>query len=127
MTIYDLPNEKRIEITKKIQNIIGTKNEWVTDNMDLSKRIKARSDYDKLFEKLAKVWVKYGDKALAMNYTDNGSYKIGTTPNGKKWMLEMNNGWTMRSRHCGSLYIEGQGTVFTSGTLARAFERILES
>lgn len=127
MTIYDLPNEQRIEITKKICNIIGEQNSWITDNMSLSQRIEARENWRKLFEKLAKVWVKYGDKALAMNYTDKGSLKIGTTPSGKKWALEMNNGWTMRSRHCGALYIEGEGTVFTSGTLARAFERILEN
>ena len=127
MTIYDLKNEERIELTKKIRGIIGNKDSWVHEGMDTSQRIKARFDYDKLFEKLSKVWLQYGDKALAMNYTDLGSRKKGITPNGKTWILDMNCGWTERSRHCGTLYIEGEGTIFTSGTIAKAFEYIFNN
>ncbi len=127
MTIYDLPNEERIRITRMIEKIIGTKKDAVNDKMSRSERITAYANYDKLFDKLAKVWVEHGDKALAMNYTWRGSRGEGVTPNGKKWIFDMNSfGWTQRAHHCGSLYIEGEGTIFTSGTLARAFERILE-
>lgn len=127
MTIYDLPKEERMRVTEMIRKIIGKREDSIKEGMSNSERIKARFEYDKLFEKLAKVWVNHGDRALAMNYTWYGSYGEGVTPNGKKWIFEMNNfGWTQRCHHCGSLYIEGEGTVFTSGTLARAFERILE-
>lgn len=127
MTIYDLPNEERIRVTRMIQKIIGTKKDAVTQDMTGSERITAYANYDKLFDKLAKVWVAHGDKALSMNYTWNGSQGEGVTPNGKKWIFIMNCfGWTQRTHHCGSLYIEGEGTIFTSGTLARALERILE-
>ena len=127
MTIYDLPNDERIRVTKMIQKIIGTKEDAVDGINGTGARIQAYSNYDKLFDKLAKVWVKNGDKALSMQYTWNGSYGQGVTPTGKRWMFDMNTyGWTERCHHCGSLYIEGEGTIFTSGTLARAFERILE-
>jgi len=128
MTIYDLPNEERIRVTRMIQKIIGTKEEAVKGVSGTGARIQAYSNYDKLFEKLAKVWVNHGDEALAMNYEWYGSYGKGVTPKGKAWTFDMNTyGWTERCHHCGSLYIEGEGCIFTSGTLARAFERILEN
>lgn len=120
--------EERAELRKKIENIIGRKEDCVNDNMDRSDRITARTNYDKLYEKLTKIWLEHGDRALAMNYTNKGTWVEGTTPDGKKWVFSLNSfGWTQRCHHCGSLYIEGQGTIFTSGTLARAFERILEN
>lgn len=125
MTLYDLPNEQRLEATRRIEAIIGTKKSWIRDDMDLSTRIETRTRYNRLFEKLGKIYAEHGEKALAMNFTDHGGYKEGITPAGKKWILYMNNGWTTRSRHCGTLTIEGEGTIFTSGTLAKAFEYIL--
>ena len=125
MRFYDMPVEEQVKGRQMIRNIIGNKEDWVKPDMSLSKKIKARADYDKLFDKLAKVYAEHGDKALAMQYTSNGAFKEGTTPNGKRWVLEMNSGWTERSRHCGTLTIEGEGTIFTSGTIAKAFEYIL--
>ena len=125
MRFYDMAIEEQVKGRQMIRNIIGNKEDWVKPDMSLSKKIKARADYDKLFDKLAKVYAEHGDKALAMEYTSNGAFKEGTTPNGKKWVLEMNSGWTERSRHCGTLTIEGEGTIFTSGTIAKAFEYIL--
>lgn len=128
MTFYQLPVEEQTRVREMIQKIIGRKEDQITEDMSRDTRIKVRFAYDKLFEKLAKVWANYGDKALALNYTDKGAVKEGVTPNGKKWVFYMNNfGWTDRSHHCGSLYIEGMGCLFTSGTMARAFERILEN
>lgn len=125
MTLYDLPNDKRLEATRRIRMIIGTKDSWLREDMSLTEKIRTRESYDKLFEKLGKIYATYGDKALAMNFTDHGSYKEGVTPGGKKWYLDMNSGWTTRSRHCGTLRIEGEGVIFTSGILAKAFEYIL--
>lgn len=36
---------------------------------------------------------------------------------GKKACIEWNNGYTMRSWNCVSLYVEGEGCLFTSGTI----------
>lgn len=127
MSFYDLPIEEQNEARKRIQMIIGKKEDAIHEGMSRDQRIKARFDYDKMFEKMAKVYVKHGERALAMQYTDTGAIKKGTTPNGKQWVLCGNCGWSERSRYCGSLYIEGMGTIFTSGTLAKAFEYILEN
>lgn len=124
MTYAELPLEERLSLSEKIKKIIGTKDSWITESMDLSTKITQRSKYDKTFEKLAKVFLKYGDKGLSMNFTDNGSYKEGVTVSGKKWILYMNNGFTNRSWTCGSLFIEGEGNIFTSGTIERSFEYI---
>lgn len=128
MTYYNLQGEERARVAEMIYNIIGKREDQITADMSRDDRIKTRFEYDKLFDKLAKVWAKYGDKALATQYTDRGAIKEGTTPNGKKWQFYMNSyGWTHRTHHCGSLYIEGVGCVFTSGTMAKAFERIFEN
>lgn len=128
MTFAELTIEERIRVTEMIQKVIGKQEDVIKEGMSTSDRIKARESYRKLFDKLTKVWMKGGDKALSLVYTWEGSYGHGITPNGKKWVFSMNSfGWTQRSHHCGSLTIEGQGTIFTSGTLARAFERILEN
>lgn len=124
MKFYELPVEERIEISERIRGIIGKKEDCIREGMSNSERIKARFDYDKQFEKLANVYVKHGEKALAAHFTDYGSYKVGVTASGKKWILDGNNGYTERSRYCGTLTIEGEGTIFTSGTLSRAFEYI---
>ena len=128
MTFAEMSKEDRVRVTEMIQKIIGKSGDCVKEGMSLSERITARDNYRKLFDRLTKVWAKYGDKALAMNYTTNGSVARGVTPNGKAWSFSLNNfGWTNRCHHCGSLYIEGIGCVFTSGTMARAFERIFEN
>lgn len=125
MTYAELSYEERIDLGNKIRKIIGTKESWIKESMDLSTRIDQRAKYNKTFDKLAKVFIKYGDKGLAMNFIDYGSYKEGITVNGKKWRLDMNNGFTHRSWNCGTLYIENEGCIFTSGTLERSFEYIL--
>ena len=48
----------------------------------------------------------------------------GRTPNGKRFSIERNNGWTERSFHCYTLSIEGRGVVFTSGEFWRAYMEI---
>lgn len=128
MKFYEMSIEERTRGTEMIHKLIGTKDEAVANVTDLSKRIQIRSAYDRLFAKLANIYEKHGDKVLALNFIDDGAHKHGITPNGKNWEFYMNNfGWTDRVHHCGTLYIEGIGCVFTSGTLARAFERILEN
>lgn len=67
----------------------------------------------KEFEAEQKEWAKDGI-TLERRYH-------GITPNGKRFSIEGNSGWTNRSRHCFTLYLEGQGVVFTSGEFWRAY------
>lgn len=126
MKFYEMDAENRAKVTKMIQVIIGTKEDAVKGIESLSERINRRGQYNKQFDKLVKVYEKSGEKALAMNYMDCGAIKKGTTPNGNNWVLEMNNGYTARSRYCGTLYINNK-CIYTSGTVAKAFEYILNN
>ena len=119
--------EQRAEVRKRVEAIIGTKDQAIVNARDLSERIRMRAAYDRNFEKLAKIFYEHGEKALAMNFTQHGRSIRGVTASGKRWELYGNNGWTERSRYCGTLYIEGEGAVFTSGRLDRVFDYILNN
>ena len=43
---------------------------------------------------------------------------------GKDAWIEWNNGYTMRSWNCVSLYVAGEGCLFTSGTIDTVIEYI---
>jgi len=47
----------------------------------------------------------------------------GTTKSGKSFVLDLNSGYTERSNHCYSLWINGE-TVFTSGTFETGYRII---
>lgn len=64
------------------------------------------------FEKEQKEWAKDGIELQGRYY--------GKTPSGKGFNIEGNCGMTERSRHCYTLYIDGE-TVFTSGEFWRAY------
>ena len=57
---------------------------------------------------------------------DRASYHMvdGKTFNGKKFFLYINSGFTVRSRHCYSLTVDGE-TVFTSGTFDTAYAYLM--
>ena len=75
--------------------------------------LKEREKLMKLeFEKEQKEWLKDGIKLEGRYY--------GFTPAGKKFSIYRNNGFTRRSLHCFTLYIDGE-TVFTSGEFWRAY------
>lgn len=74
------------------------------------------------FEQEQKEWAKDG-------ITLKGRY-YGETPNGKRFVIERNNGWTERSLHCYSLWIgdmESGNTIFTSGEFWRAYAVVKKS
>lgn len=121
--------EERIAINDRIDAMIGTREDLKKsiENMDLSDKITARDKYNKLREKLFKIAEKNGEKALVLTLVQDGNSATGVTANGKKFIWYANNGYSIRSRYCGSLYIEGVGTIFTSGTVAKAFEYILNN
>lgn len=117
--------EERAEVRRRVEMIIGTQDQAAATASNLTERIQKRSAWNKQYEKLAKLFLENGEKALSMVFTQNGRTFRGVTVSGKRWMLDGNNGWTNRSRYCGTLYIEGEGTIFTSGRLDRAFDYIL--
>lgn len=118
--------EQRKEVMERVIKIIGTPEQATASARDLTARINRRNQWNKDFENLSKVYLEHGEKALAMNFTQIGNTVEGVTASGKKWVLEKNWGFTERSRHCGSLWVEGTGTVFTSGKLDKVFDYIFE-
>lgn len=55
--------------------------------------------------------------------TASGRWVIGETPNGKRFQIIINSGFTERSLHCYTLTIDGE-TIFTSGDFSTAYARI---
>lgn len=121
--------EERVAINERIDKMIGSSEEQRTrvQNMSLSDRIESNDKYRKMREKLFKIAEKHGEMALAATMISEGRTNTGVTASGKRFVWDGNNGWTIRSRYCGSLYIEGVGTVFTSGTIAKAVEYIINN
>ena len=75
--------------------------------------MKAKEEFAKrTFEEEQKEWAKDG-------ITLEGRY-YGLTPNGKKFVIYGNNGFSDRSLHCFTLRIDGR-TIFTSGEFWRAY------
>ena len=75
--------------------------------------LKKKEELRKLeFEAEQKEWLKDGIKLESRYY--------GETPSGKKFYIYGNCGMTLRSRHCFTLYINGE-TVFTSGEFWRCY------
>ena len=75
--------------------------------------LKAKEEFtQRQFEEEQKEWAKDG-------ITLEGRY-YGLTPNGKKFVIYGNDGWTDRSLHCFTLRIDGR-TIFTSGEFWRAY------
>lgn len=121
--------EERVEAAKLIDKMIGSQEQQreITSHMRLEDRIKSNNEYRKMREKLMKIAEKEGVKSLNLVIITCGRSGNGVTKSGKKFVWEGNNGYTMRSRYCGSLYIEGVGTVFTSGTIAKVAEYIINN
>lgn len=104
---------KRIE---RLQNKIEQAEQKVDEyhaEVEKIEDAKKREELWKLeFEAEQREWAKDGI-TLERRYA-------GTTPSGKHFMIYGNNGWTMRSRHCFTLYIGGK-VIFTSGEFWRCY------
>ena len=97
------------------------------NSFPLEERITSNSRYQKMRDELFKIAEKEGMEALSLTMISAGRSNTGVTAAGKKFIWEGNNGFAERSRYCGSLYIDGIGTVFTSGTIAKAIEYIIKN
>lgn len=58
------------------------------------------------------------DGVVIENYS--GQYINGTTKSGKRFYMSLNDGWTERSEHCYTLWIDGE-IKFTSGLFSTAY------
>lgn len=118
----ELTAEERAEVNRRITAVIGTSAD-IDKIEDTTDRMIARSEWRKLFDKIVKLYDKYGEKGIAMTYMQSGGgYAEGITASGQKWRYYPNQyGLTRRSWHCGTLYIEKK-CIFTSGTIAKALE-----
>lgn len=121
--------EERVEINERIDKMIGSREDQRTrtQGVSLEERINSNNHYNKMREKLFKIAEKEGVVALSTVIIQSGKWIEGVTASGKKYVWDGNNGMTKRSRYCGSLYIQGVGTVFTSGTIAKAVEYIINN
>ena len=87
-------------------------------------RAKVKSEMDaKAYEELMKVSFEQEQKEWAKDGINLEKRYFGTTPNGKRFWIEGNNGFTDRSRHCFTLTIDGE-TIFTSGEFWRCYSVI---
>lgn len=103
---------KRMEKAEKERDAYYEELEQVAD-------LKRKEELFKLeFEQEQKEWKKDG-------ITLEGRY-YGETPQGKRFWVYGNSGFTTRSLHCYTLRIDGE-TVFTSGEFWRAYGIIKES
>lgn len=117
---------QRKEMNERVIKLIGTEEEAKKMAHDLEERIRFASAWRRNYEKLAKIFLEHGDKALAMTIIQEGCEFHGITASGKNWVLYLNNGITVRSRYCGTLNIDGE-TIFTSGKLDKVFEYIMNN
>ncbi len=104
--------EKAEEKLDKAEDAVNAYHEEVERIEDL----KRKEELFKLeFEEEQREWAEDG-------ITLEGRY-YGLTPQGKKFWIEGNNGFTRRSLHCFTLTIDGE-TIFTSGAFWIAYAEI---
>ena len=120
--------EERKEINRRIDAMIGSleQEKKRTEGWRLEARVNAITRYNKTRTKLFELAEREGIAALSAVIFP-GRWVEGVTASGKKYIWDGNHGYTERSRYCGSLWIEGVGTVFTSGTIEKAVEYILKN
>ena len=124
-----MTTDERLAINRRIDKIIGNRYEQRSriENMSLEDKISDNNEYLKMREKLFKIGEKYGEEALALTMIKCGNICHGVTANGKRFVWIGNNGLEKRSLYCGLLDIEGIGTIFTSGTIAKAIEYVIKN
>jgi hypothetical protein len=125
----NMTREERAEIERRIDLMVGSREQQRknTEAMRLEERINSNNQYEKTRASLLKIAEKEGLEALSTVLIQYGRTNSGVTASGKKFIWEGNNGWTARSRYCGSLWIEGVGTVFTSGAIAKVLDYIIKN
>ena len=124
-----MTTDEWLAINRRIDKIIGSRDEQRSriKNMSLKDKISDNNEYSKMREKLLKIGEKYGEEALALTMIKCGNICHGVTANGRRFVWIGNNGLEKRSLYCGLLDIEGIGTIFTSGTIAKEIEYVIKN
>ena len=124
-----MTTDEWLAINRRIDKIIGSRDEQRSriKNMSLEDKISDNNEYSKMREKLLKIGEKYGEEALALTMIECGNICHGVTANGRRFVWIGNNGLEKRPLYCGLLDIEGIGTIFTSGTIAKAIEYVIKN
>lgn len=103
--------------TKKFEKLAGEAEE-IKAQEEAEEILKKKADTETMtFEEEKAEWAKDGIN-LERRYA-------GTTPKGNRFSIARNSGWTERSWHCFTLYINGN-VIFTSGEFWRAYAEIMK-
>lgn len=121
--------DERIKADAIIDGIVGT---WEEHRKELQgraieERIKETNSYRKIRESLLKIAENDGVDSLYFASVMHGGVANGITKSGKKYTWVQNNGFSVSSRYCGTLYIEGMGTVFTRGKIDKIISYIINN
>ena len=107
------------EIKAKIENATARYEKTEEEVEKHHKEIEAIADL-KMKEELYKLEFEAEQKEWAKDGINLEGRYYGETPNGKRFFIERNHGFTKRSWHCFTLTINGE-TIFTSGEFWRAY------
>ena len=123
---YKMTAEEREQINSKIYSMIGTQHDAMSEYKGMSERMMASKTWKKEYEALVKIAEKYGIEKLTETVILKCNEASGKTASGKKYYYVMNNGMEIRSRYCGTLYIDGK-CKFTSGRIGKVIEYIINN
>lgn len=144
-TILKRINSQRKEITRYQKEIARYQKEWCGKDMPehMVKEGKRWIEYYqnhilRVEKKIAEMSKQAAELAteeekkqmirdMAEELAKRGIKWSGYTTKGLHYSIEGNHGVTERSRYCWTMYMEGHGTVFTSGTLETVAEYILNN
>lgn len=104
--------ETENELTEKINHI---ESHWISKE-------EKKQQYEAWLKKFKAECLKDG---IIIDEAD-ANFVNGTTPNGKRFVIYINNGWTERSRYCYTLMINGD-CLFTSGTFHKAYSYLMKN
>jgi len=123
-----MTRKEKTQVNDIIDLLIGSETEHrqSMEGKELSQIINSNFKYRAMRADLMAIAEKYGVKTMQVTLITCGNDAKGYTPTGKKVLWIRNSGWTMRSRYCGTLKIEGE-TIYTSGSIAKCFAYMINN
>lgn len=121
--------EERNKANTIIDGLVGTWEEHrkSVSGLAVEERIKRTNNFRKIRDSILKIAEKEGIDSLYCATVMRGGVAHGVTKSGKKYAWVQNKGFTESSRYCGTLYIEGIGTVFTRGKIDKIISYIINN
>lgn len=122
--------DKKQAMYDKYANILNKEIEQRNNEQIIDDRAELATDYilhrysdeeiKAMQEQMIAEWLKDGIQITEFYGGGFGGY----TPEGRKFSIGANSGMTSRSDHCFTLYIQGLGTIFTSGTISSVYRSV---